>query len=182
MRIVAGIWRGRVFAAPKGDTTRPTSDRVRQALFDMLAHAPWAGNRMIEGAHVLDAFAGSGGLGLEALSRGAAKAWFIEQDRIAAATIQANIKGLAAMTRAVVIQADVLKPPRGHSCNLVFLDPPYARDLGPQAVAALRAASWIAPGAIIVLEIGRDELMPELGELLAERTHGAARVTIWRSA
>jgi 16S rRNA (guanine966-N2)-methyltransferase len=180
MRIVAGAWRGRVFAAPKGDVTRPTSDRVRQALFDMLAHAPWAGNRLLAGAHVLDAFAGSGGLGLEALSRGAAKAWFIERDATAIATIQANIKSLAAMTRAVAIIADATRPPPGQPCNLVFLDPPYDQDLGPAALQALRAARWIAPGAVIVLEIGRDEALPELGSLLAERPHGAARITIWR--
>lgn len=181
MRIVAGQWRGRVFAAPKGDATRPTSDRVRQALFDMLLHAPWAG-RLVDGAHVLDAFAGSGGLGLEALSRGAAKAWFIEQDRAAVTTIQRNIETLSAVSRAGVITADATRPPKGQACNLVFLDPPYGLDLGPKAVTALRAAGWIAPGATVVLEIGRDEEMPDLGTLLAERTHGAARVTIWRGA
>ena len=132
---------------------------------------------------MLDAFAaGSGGLGLEALSRGAAKAWFIEQDKAAVATIQANIKILAASQKAAVIVGDATRPPRGHPCSLVFLDPPYARDLGPQAIAALRTAGWIAPGATIVLEIGRDEELPELGTLLAERSHGAARVTIWREA
>ena len=82
MRIVAGAWRGRSLAAPPGAATRPTADRVRQALFDMLMHAPWAGPDAVRGARVLDAFAGTGAMGLEALSRGAAHATFLENDRI----------------------------------------------------------------------------------------------------
>ena len=94
MRIVAGTWRGRALVAPPGDTTRPTADRVRQALFDMLLHAPWGGRATVEGASVLDAFAGTGALGLEALSRGAADASFIERDRAALAALRANIDRL----------------------------------------------------------------------------------------
>ena len=89
MRIIAGLWRGRALLAPSGETTRPTADRVRQALFDMLLHAPWGGRNLIEGARVLDVFAGTGALGLEALSRGAAKACFIERDRAALAALRA---------------------------------------------------------------------------------------------
>ena len=99
MRIVAGAWRGRALQAPPGDTTRPTADRVRQALFDMLLHAPWGGRDAVEGARVLDVFAGTGALGLEALSRGAAFATFIEQDRAALAALRANIATLRAAGR-----------------------------------------------------------------------------------
>ena len=95
MRIVAGQWRGRTLAAPAGAATRPTADRVRQALFDMLLHAPWGGRDRVEGAAVLDAFAGTGALGLEALSRGAATATFIERDRAALAALRANIAAWA---------------------------------------------------------------------------------------
>src|SRR5271165_7315288 len=108
LRIVAGAWRGRVLQAPPGDTTRPTADRVRQALFDMLLHAPWGGHDAIEGAHVLDVFAGTGALGLEALSRGAAFATFIEQDRAALAALHANIATLRAADRTAVLAGDAL--------------------------------------------------------------------------
>jgi 16S rRNA (guanine966-N2)-methyltransferase len=180
VRIVAGRWRGRALAAPGGAATRPTADRVRQALFDMLMHAPWAGRAAVEDAVVLDAFAGTGALGLEALSRGAARATFIEQDRAALAALRANIAATGATAR--VIAGDATRPPPGAPCGLVFLDPPYGKDLGPRAVAALSAAGWIAPGALVVLEIGRGEALPAIGTLLDDRAHGAARLTIWRAA
>jgi len=179
VRIIAGRWRGRELKAPSGGTTRPTADRVRQALFDMLLHAPWGGRWVVEGANVLDAFAGTGALGLEALSRGAAHGWFIEQDKAALAALKANIAMLRA--EATLVPGDAMRPPRGKPCSLVFLDPPYGREDGPKAIAALTATGWIATGALIILEVGRNEDLPELGELLAERTHGTARVTIWRA-
>ena len=112
LRIIAGAHRGRRLVAPEGDRTRPTADRVRQALFDMLWHAPWAGRERIEGARVLDAFAGTGALGLEALSRGAAQASFIENDRAALAALRANIAGCKEEARCNALAADALKPPR----------------------------------------------------------------------
>jgi 16S rRNA (guanine966-N2)-methyltransferase len=181
MRIVAGAWRGRALAVPPGLTTRPTADRVRQALFDMLLHAPWGGRASIEGAHVLDAFAGTGALGLEALSRGAAHATFVERDRAALAVLGANIAACRAADRCMVLAADVLTLPAGPACGLVFLDPPYGADLVPRAVTALRAAGRLAPGALVVAETGRDEARPGPEDVLAERTHGAARLTIWRA-
>src|SRR6202051_1663883 len=99
MRIVAGAWRGRSLAAPPGTATRPTADRVRQALFDMLMHAPWAGRSVVEDALVLDAFAGTGALGLEALSRGAAKAVFVERAQGALLALRANIAAFRAGDR-----------------------------------------------------------------------------------
>jgi len=180
MRIVAGAWRGRSLAVPPGQTTRPTADRVRQALFDMLMHAPWAGRALVEGAAVLDAFAGTGALGLEALSRGAAHAIFVERDRAALAALRANVAACRAADRAVIVAGDVLALPPGPPCGLVFLDPPYAQDLVPRALAALRAAGRVAPGTLVIAETGRDEPTPWPGTALAERTHGAARLTIWR--
>jgi 16S rRNA (guanine966-N2)-methyltransferase len=190
MRIVAGIWRGRALLAPPGDTTRPTADRVRQALFDMLLHAPWGGRDVIEGARVLDVFAGTGALGLEALSRGAAFATFIEQERAALATLRANIATLRAEARSAVFSGDALAVDNlaadspvalgGAPCALVFLDPPYGADLVPRAVAHLTARGWIAPSALIVAETARAE-PPWPADPLAERVHGAARITIWRT-
>jgi 16S rRNA (guanine966-N2)-methyltransferase len=180
MRIVAGAWRGRTLAVPAGQTTRPTADRVRQALFDMLMHAPWGGRALLEGAHVLDGFAGTGALGLEALSRGAARATFIEQDRKALLSLRANIAACRAQERCTVVDGDTLRPPSGIPCGLIFLDPPYGQDLVPRALAALRASGRIAQDAVIVAETGRDETRPGREHALAERTHGAARLTIWR--
>lgn len=181
MRIVAGAWRGRSLVAPSGDVTRPTADRVRQALFDQLQHAPWAGRAMLEGAEVLDAFAGTGALGLEALSRGAARAHFIETDRFALVALRANIAACGAGDRCSVMPGSALRPRPGVPCGVVFLDPPYGLGLVPQALAALRAAGWIAGGALLVVETGRDEIVGEIGELLDERVHGAARIAVWRA-
>jgi 16S rRNA (guanine966-N2)-methyltransferase len=167
VRIVAGAWRGRRLAAPSGPATRPTADRVRQALFDMLLHAPWGGRARIEGAAVLDAFAGTGALGLEALSRGAATATFIECDRAARAVLRANIAACGANDRTRVLAADATRPPAGTPCGLVFLDPPYGTDLVACAVVAL-----------VATELGRADAPPALGAVLAERTHGPARLAI----
>ncbi len=180
MRIVAGAWRGRALAVPAGQITRPTADRVRQALFDMLMHAPWGGRALLEGAEVLDGFAGTGALGLEALSRGAAHAIFVERERAALAALRANIAACRAEARCSVVAGDVLVLPAGPSCGLVFLDPPYGQALVPRALVGLRRAGRIAAGTVIVAETGRDEARPGPAEVLAERAHGAARVTIWR--
>jgi 16S rRNA (guanine966-N2)-methyltransferase len=179
--VIAGTWRGRRLYAPPGAATRPTADRVRQALFDLLVHAPWGGRAAVEGAAVLDAFAGTGALGLEALSRGAAHATFFERDRIALAALRANIAACRAEPRATVVVTDATRPPAGPACGLVFLDPPYGTGLVPRAFVALRQAGWIAAGALTVAETGREEAAPELGAMLAERTHGAARLTVWRA-
>ncbi len=132
----------------------------------------------MDGVAVLDAFAGTGALGLEALSRGAASAVFIERDREALDALRANVAGCRTAV-AQVIAADVLRPPPGRPCGLVFLDPPYGADVLPQAIRSLAAAGWLAPGALLVAETGRDQA-PDCGDRLADRTHGAGRVTIWR--
>ena len=145
----------------------------------MLWHAPWAGRGCVEGVRVLDGFAGTGALGLEALSRGAAEACFIEQDRAALAVLRGNVAGCGAEAISRVVAADVLRPPKGVACGLVFLDPPYGQELVGRGLAALRTAGWVAEGALLVAEVGRDEAAP-VGELLAERAHGAARLLFSR--
>jgi 16S rRNA (guanine966-N2)-methyltransferase len=168
-------------AAPPGQATRPTADRVRQALFDMLLHAPWGGRDAVEGVLVLDAFAGTGALGLEALSRGAAHASFMEPDRAALRALRANIAACRAGDRVAVVAADAMRPPAATAaCGLVFLDPPYGQGLVPRALAALRGAGWIAADALIVAETAVAEMLLECAAPLATRDHGAARITVWR--
>ena len=174
-RIIAGRWRGRVLAAPEGRETRPTNIRARQAVFDILAHAPWCD---LQEAKVLDVFAGTGAYGLEALSRGAASASFIEHSREAGAALRANIAALKSES-AKLYAADALHPPAGNPHDLVFLDPPYGEALISPALAALTAKGWIAPGAIIVAEMGPGETL-EIAEPLAKRAHGKAHLKIWR--
>ena len=181
MRIIAGAWRGRALAAPPGQATRPTGDRVRQALFDMLLHAPWGGRQVVEGVRVLDAFAGTGALGLEALSRGAAHATFMERDRAALAALRANVAACGAGDRASVMAADATRPPATTAgCRLVFLDPPYGQGLVPRVLAALGTAGWIAADALVIAETAVAETLVECAAPLATRDHGAARISVWR--
>jgi len=185
MRIIAGAWRGRHLASPRGQDTRPTADRVRQALFDMLWHASWGGRELLEEADILDAFAGTGAYGLEALSRGAARAFFIERDRGALAVLRRNIALCGAEDRARVIAADALAPPLGSPCGLVFLDPPYRQGLLVPALVALRGAKYIVSGTIIAAETAHNEPFEPPSALaltpLASRIHGAARISLWRA-
>ncbi len=180
MRILAGAWRGLTLTAPAGEDTRPTAQRMRQAMFDMLMHAPWGGRDLVDGAQVLDAFAGTGALGLEALSRGAGQATFIDSDRKATAAIAENIARCRAEARCRIIPADVTKPPKGAGQTIVFLDPPYAQGLLPASVAALRRAGWVIPGTIVISESGRLDSNEQFGHTLAQRMHGAAQITVWR--
>ena len=179
-RIIAGAWRGRILQAPLGDATRPTAQRTRQALFDMLAHAPWAGRSLLEGATVLDAFAGTGALGLEALSRGAAHATFVEQNAEALACLAANIAACHTAAAATIIRADTLRLKQGRPQTLVFLDPPYRAGLIARAAAALAQTGWIGIETIIVAESAQNEVISTSGQVLARRSHGAAQLVIWR--
>ena len=187
MRIIAGRHRGRRLLAPAGAATRPTADRVRQALFDVLWHAPWAGRAAVEGARVLDAFAGTGALGLEALSRGGTHATFLETDRAALSALRANIAACRETERCTVLAADATRPPRAPSpCALVFLDPPYGRGLVEASLPALSAAGWIAPDALVCAELeaapGGGASPPPGFATVAERAHGAARILFLRPA
>jgi 16S rRNA (guanine966-N2)-methyltransferase len=178
LRLIAGTWRGRVLETPAGATTRPSSARVRQALFDMLAHAPWADGGVID-RPVLDVFAGSGALGLEALSRGASRAGFIEQDRTVCAVLQRNIAACRAIERSHLATADAIAPPRAPApFAVILLDPPYGQNLVPRAIAALHRTGWLTPHALIAAELGRDDPLPD-HPLLAERSHGPARLIFY---
>ncbi len=181
MRIIAGTLRGRALASAS-PATRPTADRVRQALFDMLRHADWAGTAL--DGPVLDAFAGTGALGLEALSRGAARAVFLECDRAALACVAANIAACRMEASSLVVGCDAVRPPAARSgwgaAGLVFLDPPYGRSLAAPALAALQRAGWAAADALVVAEVAAEEPAPTDRPLLAERRHGAARLCVWR--
>ena len=184
MRIVGGKHRGRRLLAPPGETVRPTSDRAREALFNILSHGRLAAEGVpFADAVVLDAFAGTGALGLEALSRDAAEALFIEQDREALAILRQNIAALGEDAQARIIAGDATRPPRAPSaCGLVFIDPPYRSGLAAPALAALDAAGWLMPGALAILELAaREKLAPPTGFiLLDERVYGAARLVFLR--
>lgn len=162
---------------------RPTSDRAREALFDILAHGRFGEAPVFIDAQVLDAFAGTGALGLEALSRGAAHATFIENDRTALAALRANIATLREEKNAAILPLDALHPPRaGRAATLAFLDPPYGDDLAAPALTALAAAGWFAPEALVVVELtARQKLAAPAGfTLLDERRYGAARLVFLR--
>lgn len=176
MRLVAGRHRGRQLVAPPGRTARPTADRVRQALFDILAHSDLV---TLAGAKVIDGFAGSGALGLEALSRGAERAWFFDLHPDSLAAIRANITRLGEGERTRVLSADMTRPPPAEAaCDLIILDPPYHAGLAMPALAALDAAGWIAPTALVVIESASDEILavPEGFALVDQRSHGPARL------
>ncbi|MBR2125019.1 MAG: 16S rRNA (guanine(966)-N(2))-methyltransferase RsmD [Acetobacter sp.] len=165
MRIIAGTHKGRLLSAPTGKTTRPTADRVRQSLFDTLLHAPWGGRALFENCHVLDAFAGTGALGLEALSRGAKAISFFETNHLALSHLRGNIRACRAEEHCFVFAQDVTKPPQKLPQNippatLIFLDPPYYSRLAPHALHVLFRHGWIAPHAIAVLETAHDEILP----------------------
>jgi 16S rRNA (guanine966-N2)-methyltransferase len=185
MRIIAGRHRGRSLKAPPGHVVRPTSERAREALFDILAHGRFAERPVFEEALVLDAFAGTGALGLEALSRGATQASFIENDRAALSALHANIEGLGEAQSARVFAADALHPPPASTpCSLAFVDPPYGEDLAAPALIALAAARWFAPGALVVVELAaRQKLAPPANFVfLEERRYGSARLVFLRYA
>jgi 16S rRNA (guanine966-N2)-methyltransferase len=176
MRIVAGQFRGRVLSAPAGSATRPTADRAKEALFNILAH----GQPPLDGARVLDAFAGSGALGLEALSRGAGHAVFLEADPTAIAVIRANIRKLGIDDRTTVLRADATRPPKASApCDLVLMDPPYRSGLAQPALQALSVQGWLAAEARIIVEVAAAEPFASPLEGWAvtdERTYGAARL------
>ncbi|MCP4329046.1 MAG: 16S rRNA (guanine(966)-N(2))-methyltransferase RsmD [Alphaproteobacteria bacterium] len=187
MRVVAGRFRGRVLLAPKGRALRPTADRVREALFNRLAHAGWGDDNggVVPGAHVLDAFAGTGALGIEALSRGAADIAFIDNDPAARAIVARNLKGMNAERQARIVNADVLEPPPAPvACGLILMDPPYGTDLAAAALIALRHRGWVAPGAIAALEVAAKQAFdPPAGfTVIDSRRYGAARLIFLTAA
>ena len=179
MRIIAGEWRGRPLAAPKGDATRPTADRTREALFSMLA------SRLGSFADlaVADLFAGSGALGLEALSRGAGSCLFVEQDRAALDALRANILTLRAANAEVRAGSVLALGPARVPLDLIMMDPPYGTGAGAVALDKLGRLGWAGPGTWISIETARDETVDVAGFAVdATRVHGKARVTLLRAA
>jgi 16S rRNA (guanine966-N2)-methyltransferase len=182
MRILAGHFKGKILAAPAGMTTRPSSVRLRQALFDMLMHAPWAGRAAVENASVLDGFAGTGALGLEALSRGAAHGCFVEQDRAALHILKRNIAACGVAPNAEILAGDFLTLNLRGPFDLIFLDPPYEKNLIDRALNIILAKKLAAPGALIVAESSSSENINFPGEILAARAHGAGVLRFLRAA
>ena len=182
MRLIAGRRRGLRLLAPEGRAVRPTSDRARGALFNILEHGkPAAEGLSLDGAVVVDAFAGTGALGLEALSRGAAGVTFLERSPDVVAVLQKNLAAFGKPATARVLQADATNPPPAReACTLAFLDPPYGEDLAVPALQALAARGWLRDGAICCVEIGsREPFDPPPGfEPFDDRRYGAARLVI----
>ena len=182
MRIIAGEWRGRQLDAPPGEGTRPTADRVRETLFSMLVSRLGSFDELA----VADLFAGSGALGLEALSRGAARATFVERDGAAVAAIRANAERFGATQRVQILGGSALALPRSDPFDLILADPPYAVGSGSAALAAIAAADWLAPGGWLSIETGRGDdvaLSPNVvgGYLIdTSRNVGRAKLTLLR--
>lgn len=183
MRIVGGKFKGQHLATPSGNATRPTSDRVREAIFNILEHG--VADFELEGARVLDLFAGTGALGLEALSRGARYCHFIDESTPARGLIRSNADKLGVIGQAKIWRRDAarLGPcaplPR---FDLVFADPPYDKGLGTKSLQALVDGGWLSTGAIVVLEESDRALVPALADLdlLDERSYGETTVRFYR--
>ena len=187
MRIVAGSLKGRAIVAPEGQGTRPTSDRARQAVFNVLEHAAWG--ESLQGMRVIDLYAGSGALGFEAVSRGAGFCLFVETDDAARGAIRENADAYGLMGRTRVHRRSAIdlgaRPgPVAEAFDLAFLDPPYGKGLGEQALQRLIEGNWLKPEALVVFERGSDE--PEIEtpgyERLDARDYGAARVLFLRAS
>jgi 16S rRNA (guanine966-N2)-methyltransferase len=183
MRIVAGKFRGARIEAPKGLATRPTSDRVRQALFNVLEHG--APRFDFEGARVLDLFAGSGALGLEACSRGARFCLFVEDSAEARGAIRRNVEALELTGVTKIWRRDATKlGDRGANLpfDLIFLDPPYGRGLGDQALAALVDGGWLGDDAVVVVEERADAeiILPAAFQEIDTRSYGDTKIVMAR--
>ncbi|WP_338244329.1 16S rRNA (guanine(966)-N(2))-methyltransferase RsmD [Aurantiacibacter hainanensis] len=178
MRIIAGDWKRRQLRAPPGDATRPTADRTRETLFSMLVSRLGS----LEGLSVADLFAGSGALGLEALSRGAANCLFVEQDAAAIRCLRQNISSLRAQQQCEVVAGSVMslgaaKQPR----DLVLLDPPYGTNAGEVAVDRLTRLGWIGPATWVALEVGaKEDVKIKALEIESERRTGPAKLVLLR--
>ena len=183
MRIITGRFRGAKLMTPDGNTTRPTADRTREALFNMLGHGEY--RTLLRDAHVADVCAGSGSVGLEALSRGAAHATFFEIDRHAQAALKANIAKCRAEGMTSLLPQDARKAGRPKQpCQLIFIDPPYHKGLAEQCLEALLAKGWLAQGGLVVVQTHPEEPFeaPSALEVVDERKYGAARLYFLRDS
>jgi 16S rRNA (guanine966-N2)-methyltransferase len=181
MRITAGLYGGRTLATPADYRVRPTADKVRQAVFNILAHADFA--VALEGARVADLFAGTGAMGIEALSRGAAFCLFVDDAAESRALIRQNVEmlnltGVSKIWRRDATSLGDMAAGAGGPFELVILDPPYRKGLIEPALASLLSGGWLAEGAVVVAETGEDESVEGTGYTrVDERTYGETRVT-----
>jgi 16S rRNA (guanine966-N2)-methyltransferase len=184
MRITAGTLGGRNLATPADIRVRPTSDKVRQAIFNILAHNDFV---TLEGARVADLFAGTGAMGIEALSRGAAFCLFVEDAAESRALIRQNVEafhltGVTKIWRRDATDLGPMSAGAGGPFDLVFLDPPYRKNLIAPALKSLRDGGWLAPNAVLIAECAEDEKFASEGfEILDERTYGETSVTTLRA-
>ncbi|MGT2513164.1 16S rRNA (guanine(966)-N(2))-methyltransferase RsmD [Sphingomonas panni] len=177
MRVISGQWRGRPIVAPKGDATRPTADRTREALFSMLASRVGSFDELA----VADLFAGSGALGIEALSRGAATCLFVEQDKAALDALRANLAKLDVAGADVRATSVLALGPAARPLDIVMMDPPYGSGAGAVAADKLARLGWIGPATWVSIETAKSELLdlPQFS-VDAERSYGKARITLLR--
>ncbi len=181
MRIIAGAFRGRPLLSPDNQAIRPTSDRAREALFNILEH----GAPPVRGARFLDLFCGTGAVGLEALSRGAAEILLIEADATALAIAEANLARLGSPSNVRLLARDATQlGPARQGYDLLFLDPPYRSGFATPALAALARGGWLAPEARIIVELAaRENLTIPAGYALQQgRRYGAAKFAFLRAA
>lgn len=180
MRIIAGKHRGRKIEAPKGKDIRPTTDRCREALFNLLMHGPFDESPVINQS-ALDLCCGTGALGLEAFSRGAAHVTFIDQNRKSLELAEYNVEALHEQANARFIQSDVVHLPRASEpVALIMMDAPYRSGLVSPAYDALVAKRWLKPGTILAFEQDHKESFPELenGDIITQRNYGKTRITL----
>ena len=182
MRITGGTYRGRQLAAPRDQAVRPTSDRTRQAIFNMLRHKDFDIGFTLEGARVLDLFAGTGALGIEALSQGARWCLLVDDSAESRALQRQNIEALGLTGATRIWRRDAtdlgpIGPAAGGPFELVFLDPPYRKEMIPKALASLKAGGWLADRALLVVETDANETLDAPSyTVLDERDYGETRV------
>ncbi len=185
LRIIGGVWRGRMIEAPADEAIRPTTDRVRESLFNRLMHGAAGSGISLEGARLADVFAGTGAMGLEALSRGAAHVTFIERDLSALALIRRNVAALGAEDRVSIVAADATNLPKAAVAHdIALLDPPYEKGLPDPAMASLARQGWLKPGALVSVEMDESDVPPEAPgyTLLDRRSAGRIAVSFYQWA
>jgi len=183
VRITGGSFRGRALAAPPDASVRPTSDKVRQAVFNILMHNDFGIGFALEGARAADLFAGTGALGIEALSHGSVFCLFVEDSAESRGLIRTNVEalnltGVTKIWRRDATDLGPMATGAGGPFDLVFLDPPYHKDLIAPALASLRDGKWLSPNALAIVETAEDEIIPPTDgfALVSERVYGATRV------
>lgn len=182
MRIISGTYRGKKLVSPTTTATRPTSDRARETIFNILENNPACRPMLWSAMRVADVFAGTGALGLEAISRGAKACVFVENDRQALHVLRENVQSLGVEDRCRIMDGDGTRLSRADDTyDLVFMDPPYGKGFAEKGVQALLNAGWIQSESLVVVEIGKKEDLDVQGtELLVEKIIGAAKIKILR--